>query len=140
MEKRLKNILSISLIILAINLIWEFSHYFLYIDMSGISPTPHLIIASLGDVFFIWVIFAVISLKNQELNWIYKPSRQDYSLIILLGVILAIAIELNGLSSGRWAYVEMMPTIFNIGLTPLIQLFTTAIIAIRLNGLFNKHL
>lgn len=132
------NILYLSLIILILNLIWEFSHYILYIDLSGIAPIPHLILASFTDVLLILAIFTVISLKNKNLTWIKKPKKIDYLIILSLGVIISSIIELRVLNIGRWVYTELMPTIFNIGLSPLIQLFTTAILALHLNKLFNK--
>lgn len=140
MQKELKRIISLSFIILTLNLIWEFSHYSLYINLSGISLVPHLILASFTDLLIILGIFVVISLKNKSLDWINNPKRLDYFIIILFGLLIASTIELNALRIGRWAYTTLMPTILNIGITPLIQLFTTALISIYINRRFNKHL
>ncbi len=118
--------------ILSLNLIWEFSHYRLFIDLTSIPSTLHLFIASLTDLILISSIFLIISVFRKSLNWTENPKKSDYFIIILLGMIIAIIIEIYSLSKGRWAYTELMPTVFGIGISPLIQLFTTAIISLNL--------
>ncbi len=128
MKKR--KLLWLALIVLILNLVWEFSHYRLYNDLTGISATPHLILASFADMLLISGILIIVSLKNKNLSWIKKPDKIDYLLIIFLGVIIATTLEIINLNLGRWEYKEIMPTIFGIGLSPLIQLFTTTIISL----------
>ncbi len=132
-------ILVLAFIVLILNLIWEFSHYKLYIDLTGIPSTLHLIIASFADLFLIAFIFLSISLFRKTINWIEKPKKLDYFIIILFGLLIVIAIEIYSLSKGRWAYTELMPTILGIGLSPLIQLFTTAILSLIIFRTINKH-
>ncbi len=127
-----KRFLSVGLIALFLNIIWEFSHYPLYVDLSEISKYPHLIIASFTDMLIILSIFAIVSLKNRNFNWIKNPSKFDYLLVVFMGLSVAVFIEVINLNLGRWAYTELMPTIFGIGLSPLIQLFTTAILGLLL--------
>ena len=119
-------------IILILNLIWEFSHYGLYIDLTGIPSTLHLIIASFTDLFLVLIIFLIISILRKNINWMEKTQKQDYMIIIVLSILIATVIEIYSLSNGRWSYTKLMPTIFGIGLSPLIQLFTTAITGIVL--------
>lgn len=125
------------IIILILNLIWEFSHYKLYIDLTGIPLTIHLIIASFIDLFLIAFIFLINSFFNKNLIWIENPKKFDYIIIIILGILIATGIEIFSLTYNRWAYTELMPTIFGIGVSPLIQLFTTAIISLWLFGTIN---
>ncbi len=122
----------VTLIILGLNTLWEFSHYFLYVDLSGISKYPHLIIASFTDTFILLGIFAIISLKNKTLNWIKSPKKSDYILTIILGLVIALSIEAINLNLGRWAYTATMPTVFGIGLSPLIQLALTGVISLKI--------
>ncbi len=128
--KLIKTISILASISLVLNLVWEFSHFVLYNDTSGIPKTLHLIMASFTDVLWIFLIFAIISLIYKNMNWINKPQLKHYALIILLGFILSTLIELINLNLGRWSYLETMPTIFGIGLTPLIQLVTTGILSL----------
>ena len=125
-----KKMLIIGFIALFLNVIWEFSHYFLYIDLSGIPKYTHLIIASFTDMLIILGIFTIISLKNKNTNWIKNPGKFDYLMVILLGLIVAIFIEVKNLNLGRWEYTATMPTLFGIGISPLIQLAFTGIISL----------
>jgi len=117
-------------ITLILNIIWEFSHHSLYIDLSGIPKYPHLIIASFIDMLIIMGIFAIISLKNRNFNWIKNPSKFDYLMVFFLGLIIAIFIEMVNLNLGRWEYTVVMPTLFGIGISPLIQLALAGIISL----------
>jgi len=114
------------------NLIWEALHSTLYIcNMNG--DFVYIILrSSVGDVFLIGLIFLFISLKNMNTKWINKPSRLDLILIAIVGILTAIIIEMVSLSSGRWEYEIMMPTILGIGITPIFQLAITAIISLWL--------
>ncbi len=134
--KRYYKVLILMSFVLILNLIWEFSHYFLYIDMSGILKKIHLICASLVDMIIIGLIFLFVSLKNNNIKWIEKPNIIDYFIIIILSLIISAFIELRALSTGRWAYTELMPTVFGIGLSPLIQLAIVSIISLKLNKFF----
>ena len=126
----LKNFLIIGLVALFLNIIWEFSHHFLYIDLSGIQKYLHLIIASFTDMLIILGIFMIISLKNRNFNWMKNPSKLDYFLVVLLGFTIAILIEIINLRLGRWMYTDTMPTIFGIGISPLIQFSITGIVSL----------
>jgi len=118
------------LIALILNILWEFLHHSLYIDLSGIPKYAHLIIASFTDMLIILGIFAIVSLKNKNLNWIKNPSKLDYLIVVFLGLIIAIFIEMINLNLGRWEYTMAMPTLFGIGISPLIQLALTGIISL----------
>lgn len=127
--KKIK-LLVLAFIILVLNLIWEFSHYGLYNDLTGIPATPHLIMASFSDVAWIFLIFGIISLIFKSLTWFDKQNKLEYVLIIIFGIAMAISIEIINLSLGRWAYKEIMPTIFGVGLSPLLQLAITGILSL----------
>ena len=129
--KKLKLML-LTFFVLIFNLIWEFSHYRLYFDLTGIPSTLHLFIASFTDLFTVFFIFLIISIFRRRINWVENPNQIDYITIVISGMLIAIFIEVYSLSRGRWAYTSLMPTIFGIGVSPLIQLFTTAIAGLLL--------
>ncbi len=135
MEK--ETILLLVLIILILNLVWEFSHSKLYTDLTGIPRTLHLITASFSDVFWIFLIFIPISLINKSLEWIINPGGKEYILIIFFGLVIAILIETINLNLGRWTYKEIMPTLFGIGISPLLQLATTGVLSLLILKKFN---
>lgn len=123
---------SIFLVALTLNLIWEFSHYRLYVDLSGIPSTPHLLLATFTDALIITGIFGILSLKNHGMKWIKRPSTLDYTLLIGLSLLIATGIEAINLNLERWAYTSQMPTFFGIGLSPLLQLAITAYLTLRI--------
>lgn len=138
MKKYFKFVL-IFLISFAFNAIWEFLHYRLYFDLSGIPKYPHLLLATFTDAVIITVIFLMISLKNKNIKWMNKPNKLDYLLVIFFGLVVAIFIEMRALAIGRWAYKEIMPTIFGIGISPLVQLAITGILSLFLIKYLSKN-
>lgn len=46
-------------------------------------------------------------------------------MFVLIGIFIAVLIEIRAILTGRWKYKEVMLTILGIGLTPLIQLAVT---------------
>ena len=122
----------LAFIVFILNLVWEFSHYRLYIDLTGISSILHLILASFIDLFLVLIIFSIISISRGRVDWIERPKKLDYWIIVIFGILIASAIEIYSLSKGRWSYTELMPTILGIGLSPLIQLLATAILGLLL--------
>ncbi|MDP4012089.1 MAG: hypothetical protein Q8R00_00585 [Candidatus Nanoarchaeia archaeon] len=125
-----KRFFIVGFIALILNILWEFSHHPLYIDLSGIPKYLHLIIASFMDMLIIIGIFSIVSIKNRNFNWIKNPSKFDYLMVVFLGLIIAIFIEMMNLNLGRWEYTVAMPTLFGIGISPLIQLALTGIISL----------
>jgi hypothetical protein len=129
--KTLKKFLQIFIIAFLINLPWEVSHSLLY-DWS-IPPlqntvqyyVPRILQATLGDGFYIALIFLIVTLINKKLFWVSKPSRKHYIQISILGILVAIFVEIKAEFFNYWTYNSLMPTIFGIGITPLIQLAIT---------------
>ena len=54
------------LIALILNILWEFLHHSLYIDLSGIPKYAHLIIASFTDMLIILGIFDCLAKKQKS--------------------------------------------------------------------------
>lgn len=104
----------IFLIAFVLNLIWEKLQMPLYsVDVSGWEYWLLCIRASIWDAVIITGVYYVVDAPSKKIKYIM-------SVIILLCV--AIFIEQCALIEGRWAYSYLMPTIFGIGLVPLIQL------------------
>ncbi len=133
-----KQIFILMLMVFLVNLFWEVSHTSLYkCYQCGANITIHyymfvLLRVTFTDAIIIGVIFLIITFTNKSFKWINRPSKKDFAIIIVLGLVIAGLIELYAIKTGRWAYESYMPTIFGIGLTPLIQLFTTAIVSLWL--------
>ncbi|MBI3291116.1 hypothetical protein HYZ76_02425 [Candidatus Falkowbacteria bacterium] len=116
-----------------LNLIWENFHSKLYTHYQG-GPITEIILlrAALVDALIITaiaIIFIKIDYFKQNLWW-----------TIIIGVIIAIGIELYALSTDRWTYNEMMPIIpiINTGLTPTIQLGLLSYLTFKIAKLQNS--
>lgn len=127
-----KLLIYIFLIGFIFNLIWEYLHYPLYNNLSGIPSNLHLWLATFFDALSILTTTLLISLKNNNFSWIKKSKTTDYILAIIIPLTIAIIIEIINLNLGRWEYKSSMPIIFGLGLSPLIQLPLTTIISLFL--------
>ena len=119
----LKKLLLVFIIAFALNLVWEFSHSTLYVSYRGGEITNLVLFrAAVWDGVFIAVLVLLAT--------IFKINK--LAVIIFGGLILAVAIEIWALNSGRWVYDAAMPIIpiLNIGFTPTIQLALTGYIAV----------
>lgn len=125
-----KDILILLIVVFLLNIIWEFSHHGLYIDLTGIPFVQHMILASIGDLFLVGIIFGINSVFRKNVSWIKNPGKSDYRIIVFLGVLVAVLVEMYGISQGRWVYKPIMPTIWGIGVSPLVQLFSTSILSL----------
>ncbi len=136
MTKTKKQILSLLILIFLLNLFWELSHSMLYEwDKPPLQDKVNffikrIFVSAIGDLFLVAILLFIVTLKNRNLSWLNKLSKSDYLIITILGVLFAILIEIRAFIQQRWSYNEFMPTFFGIGLTPLIQLFTTTFIAL----------
>ena len=122
----MKNIVFVFISAFVMNFIWEISQAFLYAPhYVGIADfiVVHLI-ATVGDVVMLVIIFIITSLFYKRWNWVKERKGDSYIIVALLGFIFAVAIEKYALSAGRWAYNGLMPIvpIINVGVTPVLQL------------------
>ena len=145
MKKQKKAFLIVSLIIISffLNLFWEILHSLLY-DWN-IPPhennvyffIPIILLATLGDVFYILIIFLLWSVVKKNVSWILIPKSNDYIALSFFGIIFALFIEIKAKYYNSWYYNQFMPLVFGIGLTPLIQLSITSILSLYI---INKYL
>jgi hypothetical protein len=111
---------------LSINFFWENLHCFLYTTCTAQSLGGRIIlllIASLKDAFWVTVFYliTVYLFKNKD---ILKNIKQVL-FFILLCFAFAFADEKISLYYGRWDYSPLMPLVFGVGLSPLMELAAT---------------
>lgn len=114
-----------------LNFLWEALHaYTLYEshDIIASKYVPMLLYVSLVDAFFISLIFAGGSLIFKR--EIKANNGKEILFILISGFIIAAIIELKALFLRQWSYSEFMPTLFGMGLSPLVQLSITGLIVI----------
>ena len=86
---------------------------------------------------YVSIIFGIVSLWNKWFRWVDRLRKRDYVLVVVLGVLFAVFVELKAAYLGKWSYTSVMPTIFGIGISPLLQLAVTASLALWIVGKIN---
>lgn len=109
------------------NYFWEIAQGFLFVgmDWGSVSTWVHCFIASLGDGFLVWIIFAVGWLTFKRSDWFVDPRGLHYSVMLIVGLGLGVVVEWIAVRLiNRWTYTEQMPLIpgLVIGLVPVIQM------------------
>ena len=126
-KKQLLFLLILFILGFGLNFLWENLHFGLYASNTiGISENWLLWYASFVDAIIILGVYLILSLLNKKVIW--KFSKKNLILFSGLLVVVAILIELRAIITGRWIYGTSMPTIFRIGLSPLIQLAITGLV------------
>ncbi|MDA2917067.1 hypothetical protein MYX64_09555 [Nitrospinae bacterium AH_259_B05_G02_I21] len=110
----------------AVNFIWEVPQMAFY-EWWGASWSVGLLIclqAALGDGLLVLTLYGLGYAFFRQRNWILQPSVAGYSLLVLAGMVIAVAIEMHALAWGRWAYNALMPVIpgLGVGLVPVVQM------------------
>jgi hypothetical protein len=137
--KNKKQILLLIALGFLFNLFWEISHSFFY-DWNKLPLHNNvyffiskILYSTFGDLILLTTIFAIVSLRNMNFKWIQNPRKSDYLKIATLGFVFSFLIELRAINQGRWFYNAMMPTIYGIGIFPLVQLAIIGILVLRLS-------
>lgn len=113
----MKKVIFVFIAAFLLNLIWENFHVFLYAHYKGGSITESILLhATVVDAVWITLITAPFLF--------FATLRKYRSLIVVIGVVVAIGTEVWALGTGRWAYNAYMPIIpfLSVGLTPAVQL------------------
>ena len=95
--------------------------------------------STIGDAMIIVIIFFVVTIFNKRSDWITTTTWKNYSLVIFLGLSIAILIEIKAKILRNWSYNEYMPTFLGIGVTPLFQLAITAVLTLMIAKEFLKN-
>lgn len=130
-----KGILLLVLLFFVISVVWEVSHSGLY-DWSKPPLKDDLdykfwrLSASIfGDVSFLIFILLFVSMFKRSVDWIFKAEELDYLFVFIFGVMIGLVIEYRSVGV-RWSYLDSMPMIFGIGVSPLLQLGVTGVLGL----------
>ena len=131
-----------------LNLTWEIAQvrlYSIWTAADGMSIAWDLIHCSLGDVAIALTLFALAGMVLRRADW---PESRPWTggVIVVIGAVAFTAGSewYNVYRAGNWGYTASMPTIFGIGLSPLLQwliLPPALVVAYRTLGpmLFARH-
>ena len=127
MKSFIRNILVIAIVALILQGIWEYAQcgrFFVVDDVTG--HTRLMLSATLGDMNMSIILYMLLVVVNNDVNWILKKwHRHDYIITIFYALFLSFYFEIHALYTGRWGYnPDTMPLFLNtnIGLLPVIQL------------------
>ncbi len=138
MNGKIKKFFLVSLLIFIfafiLNFVWESYHsIFLYNCCQYIDTLSYLKLisyVSIIDSLIILLMYSVVGLFYGSL-WMEEIERTSFYLFLVLGLIVAAFIEYKAIFVlNKWSYTELMPTIFGIGFSPLIQLSFTGLLTI----------
>lgn len=104
----------------ALNFVWEMAQAPLYGPMgTPWEATRRCLIASLGDGALVLGILTCLCVLTG-----HASVERQYTLAMVVGVVVAVAVELWGLGQGRWSYLASMPLIpgTELGIVPLLQM------------------
>ncbi len=108
------------------NLLWEFCHCWLYETcrrQSWTHNTRLLVMMSLKDgaLIVLFFLFSVVLFRSVDIL------NNAWELMFFLGCGLGFAFldETLALRFRRWEYAASMPTVFGVGITPLLELAAT---------------
>lgn len=119
-------LLQIFIISSLINLFWEVIHSQLYTTCQKLSLNkyiPLIIKVSLKDGFWISIFYIISFFIFQNTNILLNTNQ--LILFILLALSFSFIDEKISLKMKRWEYTAEMPTIFKVGITPLLELAVT---------------
>ena len=129
-KKKIRKILTIFTLLFAfgylLNFFWEAQHaVFLYQghDFSASKYIPMISYVSFIDSLLILGMYLIISILWKNILWIKNIDKKNIFTFVFIGLLFAIIIEFRAIHIlNKWSYNKLMPTVFGLGLSPLLQL------------------
>ncbi|MEW5745077.1 MAG: hypothetical protein AB1805_06545 [Nitrospirota bacterium] len=112
------------------NFVWESLHAaFLYerhASFMAVKYVRMVVYVSAIDGALIVGIYFMVMLLWRDMLWICSMGGKHLSAVFIAGLAIAFLIEYRKVFLlGAWSYTPLMPTLFGIGLSPLLQLSVT---------------
>ena len=105
--------------------LWEVSQAPFFSNAAGMGFTRHALVclaASLGDVLITAAAYGFAALLFRRPTWALRPGWQGPAGVWLAtGVVMTVLIERGAVAFGWWEYEAAMPTVFGIGMLPVLQ-------------------
>jgi hypothetical protein len=118
------------------NFVWEALHS-VYLfedhDFSSLRYVMMVISASARDSLIILAMYFGVAAVSRKLLWVSRREKRWALAFVLIGLVVAAVIEYRAVYlESIWAYNPYMPTLFGIGVSPLVQLSVTGMLAIAI--------
>ena len=120
MQKLTKFAVALVAVSFVLNLVWEYVHLPLYTGYEQLgSGLPLILWATSGDVLYTVLITAFVLLCSDKVGpW--RP--RQYAALGIGGLVVALLVEYKAMALHKWAYTTAMPTLLDVGLSPMLQL------------------
>ena len=130
------------LVSFALHLVWEFAHHGLYTGYENLTTMPIYLWATIGDVLYTLVAFALASCFKYGIEWIREARWTDFLAMSVLGFFLALYVEYKALALGRWLYAPTMPIgpVFEVGLSPVLQMMLLLPLTLLIVSLVERYI
>lgn len=119
---------------LGLNYAWEMAQVPFFSSMASAPLREHAMRclgSAAGDVLIAGVAYVLASLTVRSLSW--PRSARSFvatAIWVLIGLAATAGIERVAVAHGRWTYGGAMPTIFGVGLLPLLQWLVVPLITL----------
>jgi hypothetical protein len=124
----------------SINFVWELAQMPAY-RLSGFSAVVHIAwcgLASVGDAAMTYGIVVIADVVLRRVS--SAPHRFGlYATTAIVGLPVAALVEFVALHVGFWAYDPRMPTLFGLGLLPLLQLSVLTPVALAISERLSRR-
>jgi hypothetical protein len=108
-----------------LNLTWEIAHvrlYTIWVEADGPGIAWAVLHCSLGDAVIALAMFALAGIVLWHLDWPVSHPWAGGALFVVGALAYTVWSEWHNVyRAGSWGYTASMPTIFGIGLSPLLQ-------------------
>jgi hypothetical protein len=91
-----------------------------YEAMEGTLPV--YLFATLGDVAYTLGAVLLISFFAGSLVWFVHVRTQAFLGLAVIGFSIALFVEYKAMALMRWEYTEAMPLVWDLGVSPLVQM------------------
>lgn len=119
-----------------LNFLWEALHaVYLYQrhDLDALKYVPMMLYVSSVDGLIVLGLYIFVRVCWRNLFWIKRFGMGPVIAFVVAGLVVATVIEVRAVFYfHKWVYKEVMPTVFGIGISPLVQLSVTGLIAVWL--------
>lgn len=109
----------------ALNLAWEIAHvplYTLWAQADGPQIAWSVFHCSLGDVLIALAVFALAGIALRRADWPVSRPWAGGAIATIGAMVFTAWSEWNNVyRTGAWSYALEMPTVYGIGLSPLMQ-------------------
>lgn len=110
--------------VLILHYLWEMAQGGLFVGMKEqpfAQAAMRCFKAALGDLVITAIAFASTALAVRRTHWPLVKSFVAPAVFILTGLVITIGFERFALATARWVYAPEMPTLFGVGISPIMQ-------------------